>query len=279
MPWRSNHLGFGRTAVALLALIVFVATSHAELYVIAHIPYGGGWVSRIFFSNPSIKQVRVEMKYFSQDGQAISVPVSSQDGRSADRVDIEPNGTKTLDTDALARNSALRIAWAVASTSAPLQLISTTAPLQILTLFDQGFPSTLPSGALGPVRINTAAGATSDLARRVFYFPISVHGAQRYDAGVAIANPQERIATIRLIILEADGRERASRVIQLPAGSQITTLLTDPRLFEGSFDPSRLFNGAVAVCSDTPVGIVALGFESDLVYTLPVSNAYRCPGT
>ena len=100
----------GTVFLAVSCLITFVAVSHAELYVIAHLPYGGGWSSRIVATNPSSDAVQVELKFFSKDGRPVAVPIGAGEAKQEveqgkvfaqgeTRVELRTNGTKLLGLD------------------------------------------------------------------------------------------------------------------------------------------------------------------------------------
>ena len=56
----------------ILGLLCFLVTSRAEQYIIAYLPWGGEWNSRIVLTNPSGETSRVELRFFSQNGEEIS---------------------------------------------------------------------------------------------------------------------------------------------------------------------------------------------------------------
>src|SRR5437867_3567935 len=75
--WR-KRTGPGNPRALLLIfslLVVFATLSNAELYVIAHFPYGGGWASRILLTNSGNQDVTAELTYFSQNGHPTTVPL------------------------------------------------------------------------------------------------------------------------------------------------------------------------------------------------------------
>src|SRR5678815_883513 len=52
------------TRLTIVLMLAFVAVSNAELYVVAHFPYGGGWGTRLLLTNGSPNPVTVELDYF-----------------------------------------------------------------------------------------------------------------------------------------------------------------------------------------------------------------------
>jgi hypothetical protein len=250
----------------LACLLGFAAVSSAEEYVIAHFPYGGGWAAKTLLANGTANDVTVELAYLSQDGRPISVPLENLGNTRIEQIRIGPNEVKSVSVDPKYRNTgALQVAWATAKAD---------GPLSVFTLFDYAptsVPSTIPS-----TNIVTAVGAPSSPAGQSFRFPASINGATRYNAGLAVANPNNVTAHIRLDLLDAEGTVKATHHIALTSQGQTTMVLTDVESFKAAVDPSALFTGSVGACADRPVGFLALGIEGNVFFTVAVSSDYRC---
>jgi hypothetical protein len=254
------------TRLTIVLMLAFVAVSNAELYVVAHFPYGGGWGTRLLLTNGSPNPVTVELDYFTPRGQPASVPLAGPELVGTKQLLIGPNQVATIATDPAKRNASdLLVTWAVAKSN---------GPLNIFTLFDYAptsVPSTVPNS-----QIVSAVGAAAAPAGQSFRFPVFVNGATRFNAGMALANPNNVAAAISLTLLDKDGHTRASRVLSLSPNEQTSFLLTDNIAFEGSLGASDLFTGSVAVCATAPIGLVALGVEGSVLFTVSVSTDYRC---
>ena len=297
----------GTVFLAVSCLITFVAVSHAELYVIAHLPYGGGWSSRIVATNPGSEPVQVELRFFSKDGRPVSVPIGSGEGKDTQRFAVDPRAVKSLDIDAGALDSEAQIAWATVETSAPLQIFSSIdsySPIQLASLNaangppdePPGRPPCIPPPGLGigkppcippsvpgttprvRAQISTVAGTVSLPKGRGFQVPVSVYGSKGFNARFAFANPNQTTATVEVTLLRPEGQESVTRVQQIAPYGHISGMLTDPDFFEREIDPSMRFDGSVTICSDLPIGILALGHQDNLAFTLPVTTISRCPG-
>jgi hypothetical protein len=248
---------------AVICLLVFATLSNAELYVIAHFPYGGGWGTRVLLLNGSGQTATVELNYFSQDGNPVSVPgVGSTNG--ALQLQINPSAVSIVEADPTQRNTTpLQVAWAT---------VTSNEPLNIFTLFDLA-PTTVPFTSASTT-VLSAVGAQSSPPAQSFHFPISVNGSRDYNAGLAVANPNSFMATVSLNLLDSFGNLTATQIISLPPNGQTTLLLNQP--FAASLASPSLFTGSVGICASVPVGLVALGVEGDILFTVPVSNDYPC---
>jgi hypothetical protein len=301
----------GTVFLVVSCLIIFVTVSHAELYVIAHLPYGGGWSSRILAMNPGSEAVQVELKFFSKDGRPVSVPIGAGEVKDTQQFGVDPRAVKSLDIDAGALDSEAQIAWATVETSAPLQIsssIDSYSPIQLETGNgdnsaatgppDQppGRPPCIPPSELGAgkppcippsvpgttprvrAQITAVAGAVSLPKGRGFQVPVSLYGSKGFNARFAFANPNQTTATIEVTLIRPEGHESVTRVQQIAPYGHISGMLTDPDFFEREIDPSMRFDGSVTICSDLPIGILALGHQGNLAFTLPVTASSRCPG-
>jgi len=252
--------------LTIVLSLVFVAVSNAELYIVAHFPYGGGWSSRLLLTNGSANPVAVELDYFTQDGHQASVPFDGSETAGTQQLQIGPNQVAVVATDPAKRNaSGLQVTWAIAQSN---------GPLNIFTLVDYSptsVPSTVPS-----TQIVSAVGAASTPASQAFRFPVVVNGATRFNGGMALANPNSVSAAISLNLLNSDGFIAATRAILLPPNGQTSFVLTDDIAFKTSLDDSQLFTGSVGVCASVPIGLAAVGVEGSVLFTVSVSSDYRC---
>lgn len=259
----------GFLAIALLAFAVF---SSAETYVVAHFPYGGGWGTRLLISNSSpTNSVSVEIDYFNQAGQAASVPLDSGTGQ-VQTLSVPPNGTVTVSSDSAQRfgTNPVVTTWATATTPAG-------QPVNVLELFDFA-PSSTSANSIG-----SAVGTTSAAPGQAFRFPIVVNGTTRYTASMAIANPSASTATITLNLLGGNGSVLATSPITLQPKSQTAVNVPGIPAFAPFLSGTALFTGSVGVCSNVPIGFVAIGAEqssavpnSNVLYSASVTTDYHC---
>lgn len=263
----------------VIALLAFAVFSSAETYVVAHFPYGGGWGTRLLISNSSpTNSVSVEIDYFSQSGQAASVPLDSGTGQ-VQTLSIPPNGTVTVSSDPAQRfvtnpDGTIKpvvTTWATATTA-------TGQPVNILELFDFA-PSSTSANLIG-----SAVGAASTAPGQAFRFPIVINGTTRYTASMAIANPSASTATITLNLLDNTGAVKATSQVALQPKSQTAVNVPGIPAFASVFNSTPgLFTGSVGVCSNVPIGFVALGAEqssavpnSNVLYSASVTTDYVC---
>ncbi len=114
-------------------VLSFVAALGAEHYVLAYMPFGGGWSSRILVTNPSDEIVNVELLFFS--GKETAHRPSKLDSLDGKRIVLQPGATRSVDL-ALSKLDTKNIGWAVAKTDAPINIFST---------FDFSIPQNLPN--------------------------------------------------------------------------------------------------------------------------------------
>ena len=256
----------------VIALLTFAVFSSAETYVVAHFPYGGGWGSRLLISNSSpTNSVSVELDYFNQAGQAASVPLDSGTGQ-VQTVTVPPNGTVTVASDPAQRygTNPVVTTWATATTPAG-------QPVNILELFDFA-PNSTSANLIG-----AAVGAASTAPGQSFRFPLVMSGTTRLTASMAIANPSANTATVTLNLLDNNGAVKAQSPVTLSPKSQTAVNLPGIAAFAPFFSGSGLFTGSLGVCSNVPIGFVALGAEqnttvpgSNVLYAVSVTTDYHC---
>jgi hypothetical protein len=266
----------------VIALLTFAAFSSAETYVVAHFPYGGGWGTRLLISNSSTtNSVSVELDYFNQAGQAASVPLDPGTGQVQPlqtlTVSVPPNGTVTVSSDPAQRfgTNPFVTTWANATTP-------TGQPVNILEFFDFAADS-IPANSIA-----TAVGAASTPPGQAFRFPIVMNGATQFTASMAIANPSASAATITLNLLDSTGSVKATSPVTLQPKSQTAVNLQGIAAFASVFNSTPgLFTGSVGVCSNVPIGFLAIGIEQssaalksgtpyNVLYSASVTTDYHC---
>jgi hypothetical protein len=255
--------------LVVVCLTVFAALAQAETYIVAHVPFGGGWSTRLIFANSGSADVTADVAFFSSTtGQTGSVPLEGLGLQSAAHLAIGKNQTTSLNVDPTKRNAttSVNVMWAT---------VTTTGPLNILSLFDSSVPTTVPS--MVPATLVTGAvGAQSVQTATSFRFPISVNGPLHFNAGMAISNPNASSVGFTVHLLNADGTTRDTAQKTLPAKEQTSFVVTDPTIFPNGNFPATLFTGSIAVCSTQPLGLVTIGIEGGALYTISVTNDL-CP--
>jgi len=257
----------------VIALLAFAVFSSAETYVVAHFPYGGGWGSRLLISNSSpTNSVSVELDYFTTTGQAASVPLDSGTGQ-VQTLTVPPNGTVTVSSDPAQRygTTPVVVTWATATTPVG-------QPVNVLELFDFA-PSSTSANLIG-----SAVGAASTAPGQSFRFPIVVNGTTRFTASMAIANPSSAsTATITLNLLDNTGSVKATSPVTLQPKSQTSVNLPGIPAFAPFLSGPGLFTGSVGVCSNVPIGFVAIGAEqssavpnSNVLFSASVTTDFHC---
>jgi hypothetical protein len=249
---------FGNEKASALAQASTTPLSHS--YVIAHFPFGGGWNTRMMLANTGTSDATVDISFFQPGGAPALVPLQGQTGlQGSQHIKIAKNTVEIVGGDPAQRNTgSTEVAWATAKSNAPLNVFS---------LFDFGTSTTSISGAVG---------AQSTDPAKTFRFPVSVNGPLKYNAGLAMANPNGSATNVTVKLLDANGKVKSSIVKNLPANGQTIFLLNDKSAFFDDLDPSALFNGSVAVCADHTVGLVAIGVEGGAFFTTSVTND-PCP--
>ena len=285
----------------ILGLLCFLVTSRAEQYIIAYLPWGGEWKSRIVLTNPNGEPSRVDFRFFSQQGDEISELRGPRITGADPSLEVGPRAVETLEISALDKAAPL-IVWAVAETSGPLQIVGSFGPSLTLRASESarstigppfeppgkpdkdgpGRPNDRPPVSVpGTVprlqaRISSMSGAVALPSGTQFHVPVSIDGSQRLDAAVAIANPGDGVATVSVRLVQPNGLGELVRVHQIPAQGQTGALLTDPAWFESGIDSRQRFDGSVTICSDQPVGILAIGIHGEFAYSLPVASSSQC---
>ena len=264
----------GTVAVTVLfCLVVFAALAQAaQTYVIAHFPYGGGWSTQLWFTNSGSTTANVEVQWFSQAGTATPVPLQGQGTQSTQQFALSPNSTQVVGADVTQRNatgpSGLQVTWATATSSAPVNVFS---------LFDYA-PSSVAT--ITPAsQLVTSVGTQSVAPATSFRFPVAEFGQvglPKFDAGIAVANPNGTSTILTLKLLSASGSIVGTIQRTLPANGQATVILSDPTAFLSVLDPTSMFLGSLAVCATQPVGMVAIGVEGTQYFTTAVTND-PCP--
>jgi hypothetical protein len=306
---RVRKIASSRVVVpVLLGLICFLVTSRAEEYIIAYLPWGGESNPRIVLTNPNGEPSRVQLRFFTQNGQEISELTGPRLNKVPSSLEIGPRAVETLELGAIDR-AAPQIIWAVAETSGPLQIVGSFGPALTVRSaesaisaigppFGRPVPPTEPPGKPtkeGPgrptdrppvsvpgtvprleARISSMSGVVALPSGTQFRVPISIDESQSLDAALAIANPGAAEARVSIRLVQPDGLGELVRVLQIPSRGQIGAMLTDPAWFQGSIDSRRRFDGSVTICSDQPVGILAIGIHGDFAYSLPVASGSQC---
>jgi hypothetical protein len=254
------------------------AAAAAHTYIVAHFPWDGGWSTRILFANNSGSAATVNVSFFDPlNGQPKPVPLGVQGAQLSGIFDTEfsgsvalastptssvsmsigPNNVSAVGADPTQRNatSTTKVAWAT---------VSSDVPLNVFSVFDLGTST----------KISTAVGAQSTATAKSFRFPISMKGPLNYNAGLAVANPNGQTAVLTIKLLNPNGTVKDSIQNMLPAKGQ--TLLVVSQAFASDFSGTTLFNGSLAVCSDQPVGLLALGVESGIFFSTSSTND-PCP--
>ena len=255
--------------VVVLCLTVFAALAQAETYIVAHIPFGGGWSTRLIFANSGATDVTADVAFFSSTtGQTGSVPLEGLGPQSTQHLAVGKNQSKWLNVDPTQRNAttSVNVMWAK---------VTTTGPLNILSLFDSSVPTTVPS-VVPATLVTGAVGAQSVRTATSFRFPISVNGPLHFNAGMAISNPNAGAVGFTVHLLNADGTAKDSIQKTLPANGQTSFVVSEPSIFGNDFDAATLFTGQIAVCSTQPLGLVTIGIEGGALYTISVTNDL-CP--
>jgi hypothetical protein len=259
------------------------AAATGNRYIIAHFPWDGGFTTRVLFANNSGSQAVIAVSFFDpQNGQPKPVPLAVQSAQvsgifstelsdslaqastptASVSMTIPPNDVSAIGADPTKRDATgtTQVAWAT---------VSSNVPLNIVSVFDE-----IPSGRSA---VSTAVGAQSGVTATAFRFPLSVRGPLNYDAGLAIANPNSKTATVTIKLLKQGGSGPIDKIVKtVPANGQ--ELLVVSSSFAHDFSGTTLFNGALVVCSDQPIGFLALGAEENILFSTSYTNDNNlCP--
>jgi hypothetical protein len=261
----------------VIALLAFAAFSSAETYVVANLPYGGGWGSRILISNSSASTVSVEIDYFTATGNRALFPADTGP-TNITNTSVLANGTASVTNDPAQRfgTTPVVLDWATVTTP-------NGQPVNVWQLFDFA-PNSTSANLIG-----SAVGAAAMLAGQSFRFPLVMNGTSRLTASMAIANPGTTTAHITLKLLDNNGTVQATSTLStiIPTGlaskSQVAVNIPGIPEFASFLSGGALFTGSVGVCSDAPIGFVALGAEqnttvpgANVLYSVSVTTDFRC---
>jgi hypothetical protein len=249
--------------------VLGIDTNAGFISLIGHFPYGAGWISRTLIAAGS-GGATVDVNFFSPSGAPATVPLQGQGNQSTEHLVLGPNAVGVVAADPAQRNADINnvtVSWAVARSS---------APVNVFTLFDYG-PSSAPTSV--PVtKIQGSVGAQAVVAGPSFRFPASFYGPLGYNAGLAVANPNDSATTYTVMLLGADGAVKGSvQRPALPPNGQTIFVITD--VLPGVITPDAVnpFNGSVVICASKPVSIVAIGVEGGALFTNAASRDYPCP--
>jgi hypothetical protein len=210
-----------------------------------------------------------DVHFFDQTGAPAAVSLEGQGNHSTQHLVLAPNAVQVIGADPTQRNAPgkIKVNWA---------LVTSNAALNVFTLFDYG-PTAAPT--LVPItKIQGSVGAQSTAAAKSFHFPASFYGPLGYNAGLAIANPNNSTTTYTVTLLNADGSTKASiQPAALPPQGQALYVVTGLLQNVIAPDPINTFNGSVVVCASQPVGLVAIGVEGGAFFTTSVTNDALCP--
>lgn len=247
-------------------LTVFAALAPAETYIIPHIPVGGGWSTRLLFSDTGTANVTADVTFYTQTGTTGSVTFEGQQGlQTSEHLVIGQNQVQVLNLDPTLRNAGpLAITWAK---------VTTSGPLSVFVIFDSSTPTLTPT-TIPATLITGSVAAQAMPAATSFRFPFAEAGSLHFNAGLAIANPNATATNFTIFLMNADGTINHSLQMSLQANSQTSFVLSDPTVFGNNIDSSSplLFNGSIAICASQPIGVVAIGIEGGALYTIPVTN-------
>ena len=111
--------------LAGLCTLSFVAGLSAERYVIAYMPFGGGWSSRIVFNNPTDQAINVELLFFSGDGSPLNLTESA--APMSRQIRLGPGAAQSVDV-AGAQDGESQVGWAIAKadSDSPLQIFASS---------------------------------------------------------------------------------------------------------------------------------------------------------
>jgi hypothetical protein len=242
-----NLIPSGRKMIGLvvLGLSVFAVLSQAaETYVIAHFPYGGGWSTQIWVSNTGASSATVDIAWFDQTGAPALVPLQGVGPVSTQHLVIGPNNTQVVGGDVTQRNATgpngLIFTWATATSSSPVNVFS---------MFD--FAGSSVATVVPASQVSSSVGTQSLIPATSFRFPVVLfapNNQPRFNAGVAVANPNNSQTTLTVKLLSAGGTITGTIQRNLPANGQTTFVLTDSNAFLNVLDPSTPFTGSLVVC-------------------------------
>jgi hypothetical protein len=265
----------------VIALLAFAAFSSAETYVVANLPYGGGWGSRILISNSSTSTVTVEIDYFTATGNRALFPADVGSPTNITTTFVGPNATASVANDPAQRygTNPVVLDWATVTTNNG----NSGQPVNVWQLFDFA-PNSASANLIG-----SAVGAPAMQAGQSFRFPLVMNGNSRLTASMAIANPGTTTAHITLKLLDNTGTVQATSTLStiIPNGlaskSQVAVNIPGIPEFASFLSGGTLFTGSVGVCSDAPIGFVALGAEqnttvpgANVLYSVSVTTDFRC---
>jgi hypothetical protein len=246
-------------------LTVFAALSSAETYIIPHFPVGGGWSTRLVFSNIGPADVTADVTFYSQTGTIGAVTLEGRGTQSSEHLIISRNAVITLNADPTLRNAGpLDVTWAK---------VTTNGPLTVFVIFDSSTPTLVPT-TIPATLITGSVGAQAVAAAMFFRFPLAAAGPLHFNLGIAIANPNSTATDFTVFLLNANGTINDSFQMTLQANSQTSFVVSDSLIFGNTIDITSelLFNGSIAICASQPVAVVPIGIEGGALYTIPVAN-------
>ena len=172
---------------------------------IAHIASGGGWQSTLTFVNTGNASAQVQLSFFDDNGNALSLPFTV--------VPSSSNTTATTLTQTIAAGASLQVVTQSGSTTALVGSahLSTTGSINGFTIFRYN-----PSGQEAVVPLETHNAGS---------YLIAFDNTNSLGTGVALANISTQAAAIPVVIRDDSGVQIATDTIHLAAQGHTSFML------------------------------------------------------
>ncbi len=219
--------------------------------VLPHVPFGGGYRTKITMVNLSGDDNNTAVNFIGQDGSIVATRT----------VMMHAGETIRIATDDTLTNGLLTVQWATVVASGRI----------VANLFYEITDPNQAGRVINSVGFNDDPGDTG-FTLPVEFEPAPPAGAIGRTVGVAIANPNNSQVPVTLELHDASGANLGTRTINLAPYGQQPFALDASNLFQGVL-PAQNFTGVVRGAAPMPVSIVAVGDDLGPFFATPPMNA------
>jgi hypothetical protein len=232
------------SGIILLIFVAFAVPAFGQRYtVFPQFASGGGWSSKLFFSNQGISTVSgIDISFYDTNGASLSVE-SNLGIDSSFSFDLTAGQTQAID---VTPNSTLVEGYVVVTYPSGGSPVRAT----LVYRYEQG----------GTVQVE--AGVPQQEKGDHFSFPVEIDSSKHIYPAIALISPEvfnPSAQTLVLNLIKPDGNIQATATVPMQPGEHIAGYLDESWLFPGLDN----FTGSLSVSSPLGVGVLALRQDKD----------------
>jgi hypothetical protein len=214
-------------------------------FVLQQLAFGGGWYTALYFANPTASAMSVKADFFDGNGAALSVPILGSGAVSTQTIQLPPNGSIVLE----------------APNSGNLQ---------------QGWVGVeMPSGATGYGVFRQSVSGRADQEAVVPLGPKEKQSAtlvwddSGYTTAIAVVNPSDAPAAVKLDVFQDDGTQVGTVDINLGPKSKTAFNLRDQPGMAGVTGKRGMARFTV---TNGAVSVLGLRFAGEAFTSIPAEH-------